>query len=270
MVMDLRGKTDLPMMECKQALVECDGDLEAALEWLRKKHKGKMSERADRATGEGRVSVYIDEARKTGAIVELQCETAPVAKNELFIELAEAVAQKVASGSEASPDPESIRKDPEIDAKVTDVYGRLRETMNLVQCRRLEGAHLCSYVHHDAKSGVLLSLDKAPESDKNVGADLCMHTLFTKPLAIDRTGVPTDAVDKVRNDAIELAKSEKKPEQIVDKIAEGKVNAFYAERVLMEQIHVKTDDYGKTKIGDCLKEAGVGAVTDLCVMQVGS
>lgn len=269
MVMDLRGRTNLPMMECKQALKECDGQIDAAMDWLRKKHKGKMSERADRATGEGRVGIYIDDAKKIGAIVELQCETAPVAKNELFTDLVDTIARTVAAGSEACPDCESVRKSPEIDGKFTDVYGRLRETMNLRQCRKLEGEHLCSYVHHDGKSGVLMALDAQPESDKNIGADLCMHTLFTKPLSIDRSGVPSDQVEKVRSDAIEGAKADNKPEQIIDKIAEGKVNAFFAERVLMEQIHVKTDDYPKTKIGDCLKSAGVNAVTDLAVMVVG-
>ena len=166
MVKDLRLKTDLPMMECKQALSENDGDMEKAIDWLKKKHKGKLAERADRATGEGRIVVVINDAKNTGAIIELQCETAPVAKNDLFIDLAESFAQKVASGSEASPDPETIRKDPEMDAKFTDVFGKLRETMNLTFCRRIEGACLASYIHHDGKSGVLLALDAEPKSDK--------------------------------------------------------------------------------------------------------
>ena len=269
MVKDLRVKTDLPMMECKQALNECEGDLEKAVEWLRKKYKGKLAERADRATGEGRIAVCINEAKNIGGIIEVQCETDPVAKNELFVGLAEVFAKKVASGSEASPDPGAIRNDPEMDAKFTEVFGKLREAMNLAQCRRLEGNHLASYVHHDGKSGVLLALDAEPKSDKNVAADLCMHALFTKPLAIDRSGIPTDQIEKVRREAREMAKAEGKPDQIVDKIAEGKVNAFYAQRVLMEQLHVKTDDYGKKKIGDVLKEAGVNAVTGLVIQVVG-
>jgi elongation factor Ts len=259
------------MMECKQALTENGGDIEAALEWLRKKHKGKMAERADRATGEGRIAVFIDDAKKVGAMIELQCETAPVAKNELFVDLADAIARRVASGSEAAPDADAVRKDPEVDAKFTEVFGRLRETMNLRHCRRIEGEHLAFYIHHDGKSGVLLALDAEPKSEKAIAADLCMHTLFTDPVAIDRSGVPADQVDKVRNEAIELAKSEGKPEQIVEKIAAGKVNAFFGERVLMEQLHVKTDDYGKkARIGDVLKEAGVSAVTDLVIMKVGA
>lgn len=270
MVKNLREKTDLPMMECKQALTESNADVDAAMAWLRKKHKGKMTERAGRETGEGRISVFITDDRTVGAIIELQCETTPVAKNELFVNLADAIARHVAGGSESSPDPEVVRKDAELDAVFTDVYGRLRETMKLKNCRRITGRYLCHYVHHDDKSGVLMALDSEPQSEKNIGADLCMHTLFTKPLAIDRGGIPQEQVDAVGREAREMAKGDGKPEQIVEKIAEGKVNAFFAERVLMEQLHVKTDDYGKTKIAECLKQAGVGAVTDLAILKVES
>ncbi len=270
-VKDLRAKTDLPMMECKQALAESNGDMEAAMDWLRKKHKGKLSERADRATGEGRIAIYIDAAKKVGGMVELQCETAPVAKNDMFIELANAFAKKVALGTESAPDVAKIRSDPEMDAKFTDVFGRLREAMNLAKVRRVTGEHLTSYIHHDGKSGVFLALSAAPKSDKNIGADLCMHTLFSLPVAIDRATMPADQVAKVRDAAREQAQAEGKPAQIVDKIAEGKVNSFLAERVLMEQFHVKTDDYGKNaKIADVLKTAGIDRVTDMIIMKVGA
>lgn len=270
MVKDLREKTDLPMMECKQALTESNGNVESAMDWLRKKHKGKLADRSGRTTGEGRIAIYLDSARNIGAIIELQCETAPVAKNEMFVNLAAAFAKKVALGSEASPDPQKVRTDPELDTMFTDVFGRLRESMNLAQCRRVSGNHLASYVHHDGKSGILIALDAAPKSDKNIGADLCMHTLFARPIAIDRASVPAADVEKVRTQAREMAIAEGKKEQIVDKIADGKVNAFCAERVLMEQFHVKTDDYGKNaKIADVLKAAGVNKVTDMVIMKVG-
>jgi len=271
MVKDLREKTDLPMMECKQALSESNGDVESAMDWLRKKHKGKLADRSGRTTGEGRIAVYLDSARRVGAMIELQCETAPVAKNEMFVNLAAAFAKKVALGTETSPDPQKIRSDPELDTVFTDVFGRLRESMNLAQCRRVSGNHLASYVHHDGKSGILIALDATPKSDKNIGADLCMHALFAQPIAIDRASVPAADVEKVRTQAREMAIAEGKKEQIVDKIADGKVNAFCAERVLMEQFHVKTDDYGKNaKIIDVLKAAGVNKVTDMVIMKVGA
>jgi elongation factor Ts len=271
MVKDLREKTDLPMMECKQALTESKGDFEAAVDWLRRKHKGKLAERSGRATGEGRIGTYLSADRKHGGIVELQCETAPVAKNEIFIALANAFARKVAEGTEKSPSPEKIRAIPELDAKYTEVFGKMREAMNLTQCRRVAGEHVAAYVHHDGKSGVMLALNAAPKSDKNIAGDLCMHALFTQPAAISRNDVSADMVNKVRNEAREVAKAEGKPAGVIDKIAEGKVNAFYAERVLLEQLHVKTDDYGKNaKIADVLKGAGVSAVTDLVIMRVGA
>ena len=269
MVKELRGRTDLPMMECKQALTESGGELEAALDWLRKRHKGKLAERSDKATGEGRIGVYIDESRKVGALVELQCETAPVARNELFTALALAFAKKVAGGTQASPDPEVIRQDPVLEEMFTDVFGKMRENMKLARCRRVEGEYLASYIHHDGKSGILLALDSEPKSDKPVAADLCMHTIFTDPLAIDRSGVSEEEVEKIRKRARELAKEEGKPEQIIEKIVTGKVNAFYAERVLMEQIHVKTDEYAKTKIRDVLKQAEVNAVTGFVILRIG-
>ena len=93
---------------------------------------------------------------------------------------------------------------------------------------------------------------------------------ITQPLAIDRTGVPAEEVERVRSEAIEMAKADGKPDQIVSKISEGKVNAFFGERVLLEQLHVKTDDYGKTKVVDILKGAGVSTVTDLAIFKVGA
>lgn len=261
------------MMECKQALNECAGDLAKATEWLRKKYKGKLAERAGRSTGEGRIGVYLDPTRKFGGIVELQCETAPVAKNEMFVELANAFAKKVALGKEASPNLEVLRKDPELDHRFTEVFGRLRETMNLMQARQLTGNYLSSYVHHDGKSGIIIALDAEPKSTKNIGADLCMHALFSKPIAVDRKGVSAAELERVRTEARDIVhadeKNKSKPKEIVEKIINNRVEDFFAQRVLVEQLHVKTDDYGKRKVGDILKEAGVNAVTGMTLMLVG-
>ncbi len=269
MVKELRAKTDLPMMECKKALTENSGDVGAAMEWLRLKHKGKLEERSGKETGEGRIAVFIDESKKSGAIVALACETTPVANNELFIALAEAFAAKTAHGDVDRPDPQALMKDPALEAQFTDVFGKMRENMNLSECRKVTGDYLASYVHHDGKSGVLLALDGVPESEKAIGADLCMHAMFTKPLAIERSGVPEEEVEKVRSLAESVAKEGGKPESIVEKIIAGKVNAFFGERVLLEQIHVKSDDYPKMKIVDVLKSAGVSTVTNLEIMTVG-
>lgn len=271
-VKSLRDETGLPMMECKAALAEAGGDKAQAIEILTRKYKGKMETRSGRETGEGRIAIWIDHARTTGGIVELRCETAPVAKNELFTELADKLARQVAAQGESSPLPEAILPsssvtDPgkTVSDLVTDVYGKLREAMKLAACRRVEGAYLTSYIHHDGKTGVLIALDAEP-TDENTGLDLCHHAAFANPLAIERDGVPAEAVEKVRNLAREVAVSEGKPEKIIDKIVAGKVNAFYAEKVLMEQEHVKVT---KTKVRKVLEGAGVKAVTDLAFMHVG-
>lgn len=265
-VMALRKKTGLPMMECKQALTECGGDEANAIEWLKKKHKGKMESRGDRETGEGRIGVYIDPSRKTGAIIELRCESAPVGKNELFIDLANNIGRYVAEGSENSPDPATVQK--AMESQITEVYGQLRETMNVGTCRKVTGEVLESYVHHDGKSGVLVAMSGKP-IDGEVGKNLAMHIAFHKPVAIDRNGVPADKVESVRSEAQAAAREEGKPEGVIGKIAEGKVNAYFAECVLLEQEHARNDVYGRKKVKDVLSEHGVSGVSDMVFLAVG-
>jgi len=268
-VKQLREVTGLPYMECKQALMECNGDFEQAKEWLRKRHKGKLEERAGRETGEGRIGVYVSPDRRTGALVELQCETAPVAKNEVFVALADAFAKKVAEGPVEKPDPAGIRNDPSLDALFVETYGKLRETMNLIRCHRVQGEFVASYVHHDGKTGVLVALDAAPKSE-TVAADLCMHAAFAQPLAIDANGIPAAEIEKVRQQGREAAKDEGKPDAIVEKIVEGRVKAFVGEKALMEQLHARSDVYGKKTVRQVLADAGVSAVVGLAYMKVGA
>jgi elongation factor Ts len=265
-VMNLRKKTGLPMMECKEALAACGGDEAAAIEWLQKKHKGKMETRADRETGEGRIGVYISPDGTSGGLVELRCETAPVGKNEIFINLANKLAEYVAKGSERSPDPAQVRAANEAD--FTAVFGQLREQMNLGVCRKVSGDYVAKYVHHDGKSGVLVAFSGKPK-DNEIGPNTAMHVTFHKPIAIDRGGVPAEEVEKVRQAAMEQAAEEGKPEGVRPKIAEGKVNAFYAEKVLLEQEHARSDVYGRKKVKDVLAEHGLTGVTDMVFAAVG-
>lgn len=268
----LRDRTGLPMMTCKAALSESAGDQQAAIDWLNRKYKGKMEERAGRETGEGRIGVYIAADKKTGAIVELRCETAPVGKNQVFVELAHTIAKAVADQDQREPAPEVIltsRVDGSrtVNDVMVEAYAKLQETMNLTRCRRVTGEYLVHYVHHDGKSGVLLALDAVP-SPESVGVDLAQHAIFTKPLAITREGLDAEALEKARQTARTVAEDEGKPPQIIEKIVQGKVNAFCAENALMEQEHVKPD-YEKKPIRDVLKAAGVSAVTDLALMILG-
>jgi elongation factor Ts len=268
----LREKTGLPMMECKAALTEANGNEQAAIELLQRKAKGKLETKAHRETAEGRVGMYISPDGRSGALVELRCETPPVAKNEMFAELSNQIAQQVAAGTEASPSPERILtarwvgdSSKTVNDLVEGVFARIKENMKLVRCRRITGEHLVGYVHFDGSIGVMAALDKAPATPQ-VGKDLCMHIAFAKPLGIMAKDVPAEEIEQVRRMAAEVARGEGKPEKIIDKIVEGKVAAFYKEKVLMEQEHVKEP---KTSVAKVLKAAGVDAVTAMVIMQVG-
>lgn len=271
-VKSLRDETGLPMMECKTALTEANGSTEEAKALLQKKYKGKMASRASNVTGEGRIALCFADDRKSGAIIDLRCETAPVAKTEQFLALAGTIAETVIAqddpnlGKEASLALAAVGHDGKtIGELIADVFGILRENIKLECCRKLTGEYLCGYVHHDGKTGVLVALDAAPNPE-SVGVDLCHHLTFANPLAIDRSGIPADDIAKVEKLSREVAEGEGKPPHIVDKIVEGKVNAFCGENALMEQEHVKIP---KNKVGDVLREAGVSAVTEFVYFKIG-
>ncbi len=268
----LREETGLPMMECKSALSETNGDAVAAKELLQKKFKGKMESRAGNVTGEGRVAIFIANGKKIGAIIDLRCETAPVAKTDQFIALAEMMAKAVANCEDENLTVESAlalaspaTAGRSLQDELTEVFGLLRENIRLDGIRRVCAPYLCGYVHHDGKSGVLIALDAAPNSD-SVGTDLCHHVVFNNPLAITRDEISTDEISKIEQKAREAATSEGKPEQIVDKIVKGKVNAYCADNALMEQEHVKVS---KTSVGDVLKQAGVTAIKEIRLYKLG-
>lgn len=268
MVKALREKTGLSMMECKGALVEAGGDEEKAIENLKKKHRGKLDTRSDKETGEGRIAVSIGSG--AAGIVEVRCETAQVAKADPFIELCNDIAAAVEKQSESAPSPDAISAAKLADGRTVkdamgDAYGKLNENIKIARARRLTGSCFGHYVHHDGKTGVLVAVAGTP-ANNDVLKDLCQHVAFSKPDGIRREDIPQKQVDEVREMAASVAREEGKPAQIVDKIADGKVNAWFAERVLLEQEHVKVP---KTKVGDVLKQNGVTDVTEMVVMVVG-
>lgn len=268
MVKALRDKTGLSMMECKNALVEAGGNEEKAIENLKKKHRGKLDTRSDKEAGEGRIAVSIGDGK--AGIVEIRCETAQVAKSDPFIELCNHIAAAVANQSESVPSPDAVMAAKLPDGRsvkdaMGDAYGQVRENIKIGRAQRLTGSCFGSYVHHDGKTGVLVAVDGKPAS-ADVLKDLCQHIAFSKPAGIQREHIPAAQVDEVREMARNVAREEGKPEQIIEKIAEGKVNAWFAERVLLEQEHVKVT---KTKVGDVLKQNGVTGVAEMVVMVVG-
>ena len=271
-VMALRAKTDLPMMDCKKALLEAAGDEAAAIEILRKKMKGKLETKTERETAEGRIGIFVSEDKTVGGIVDLRCETVPVAKNSVFIDLCNRIAEVVSRQDREQPAIDTVLA-AEYDAEktvkslMTEAFGKLGENMKLAHCRRLTGTYLAGYVHHDGKTGVLVALDAVPNNE-TTAKHLTFHIAFSKPAAITREGIPAELIEKKRAEAKEMAIADGKPEKIIDKIVHGKVNAFCADQSLMEQEHVHPDE-GKKKVKDSLKAAGVNAVTAMVLMTVG-
>jgi elongation factor Ts len=260
-VNELRQRTGLPMMECKQALVAAAGDIAKAEEDLRKKgYKTKEG----RTTAEGRIAAFIDPAKKAGALVEVLCESAPVAKSELFVALANDLARQVALEGATKPEQLLGQKfvgDPAktVQERVDDVVNRIREAMKPNRMVRLQG-QLGSYVHHDGSIGVLLQVE-GNNPDPQVLRDVCMHITAARPIAARREDVPADVVEKEKEIArAQIANDPKnagKPANILEKIAEGKLKTFFAESVLVDQPFVK--DATKT-VGQLLQAAGLKVV----------
>jgi elongation factor Ts len=258
MVNDLRKRTDLPMMECKAALQEANGDMDKAIDIIRVRVKGAGVKRAGNETAEGRIGVFIDNAAQVGALVELRCESAPVAKGEHFVKLAKAVAAIAAEKNPANL--EALVAATGADGKsvgdlITDTIGVLRENMRVHRFTRLTGGMFGEYVHHDGSLGVLLQTSGSGANPELL-RDICMHiaAIQPTPVATRREEVPESVITKEKEIAKAKAEATGKPAQIAEKIAEGQMKTWFAENVLLEQPFVK--DQAKS-VGQLLKEAGL-------------
>lgn len=256
----LRKRTNAPMMECKAALTEAEGDMEKAVDILRKKNAAIQAKKGERETAEGRIAVYIDPAKQVGAIVELRCESAPVAKSEPFVRLAQDLAKQVALKEATTV--EALLAQPFVDDpkrrvndRIGETVGLIRENMKPARLARLTGL-LGSYTHHDGTVGVLLQVEGA-KADPQLLSDICMHITALNPVAARREEIDPALVEKEREIAKTQAAATGKPANIVEKIAEGKLKTWYAANVLVEQPFVKDDS--KT-VGDLLKAAGLKVV----------
>src|SRR5262249_41890057 len=195
-VMALRNRTNAPMMDCKRALTEANGDMEKAVQWLREKGKAVHVTKGDRETGEGRVAAFIDPAHQVGALLEMRCESAPVAKSEPFIQLANDLARQVAlKGAKtveelvAQPYVDDPRKT--VNDRIAEVVGLIRENMKPARVIRLTGL-LGSYCHHDGSIGVMVQVEGAG-ADPQLLRDVCMHITAKNPVAARREDVsPAD------------------------------------------------------------------------------
>ena len=249
MVAELRAKTDAPMMECKKALTEAEGDLARAEEILRVKLGNKASKAASRVTAEGIVSAYID--GETGALVELNCETDFVAKNDDFLSfgarLAEIVAKQnpadVAALSALTIDGKTI------EATRAELIGKIGENMSIRRFQRYSGGgQLVSYLH-GTKIGVMVQFS----GDAVAAKDVAMHVAAMKPVALSQADVPASLIETERSIATQKAAESGKPADIVAKMVEGSVQKYLKEVSLLNQAFVKND---KQTVEQMLKAAG--------------
>lgn len=241
MVKELREKTDAPMMECKKALTEAAGDLAKAEEILRVKLGSKASKAASRIAAEGVVGTYLSADGKLAAMIEVNCETDFVAKNDDFLALTAALAEMVAKQNPADVAALSSLElnGQTVDAVRTALVGKIGENITLRRFTRIEAkGSVASYIHAGSKIGVLIDV---VGGDEALGKDLAMHIAASKPKSLDASGVSADLIDAERRIAIEKAREAGKPEAMLDKIAEGTVQKFLKEVTLLGQPFVKDD-----------------------------
>ena len=252
MVKELREKTDAPMMECKKALSEAAGDMDKAEEILRVKLGNKASKAAARVAAEGIVGIHIAAGGKLGAMIEVNCETDFVAKNDDFLAFTKALAELVATKNPADVAALSAMEinGVSVEATRTALVGKIGENMSIRRFVRVEAkGSLASYIHGGSKIGVLIDL---VGGDEALAKDLAMHIAASKPKSLDSTGVSADLIETERRVAIEKAKEAGKPEAMLEKIAEGTVQKFLKEVTLLGQVFVKAED-GKQTIEQLLK-----------------
>jgi len=254
MVADLRAKTDAPMMECKKALTEADGDMAKAEDILRVKLGSKASKAATRVTAEGVVSAAVDGA--TGALVEINCETDFVSKNESFLAFAKSVAELIAKNNPADvaavgelplsqdgfgPTVEEVRK---------GLIGKIGENMSIRRFKRYAGGgNLAAYLH-GARIGVVVEFD----GDATAAKDVAMHIAAMKPVSLSSADVPAALIETERNVATAKAAESGKPADIAAKMIEGAIQKYLKEVSLLNQVFVKAAD-GKQSVEAYLKSA---------------
>ncbi|WP_298837525.1 translation elongation factor Ts [Clostridium sp.] len=256
MVKELREKTGAGMMDCKRALSETDGDVEKAIELLREKGLAAAAKKSGRIVAEGLVCTYISEDMKVGAVAEVNCETDFVAINNEFVTLANNVAKQAAQTDSTTIDEFTSEKyiaDETITVKdaVTALIAKLGENMSVRRFQKfsIENGIVQSYIHGGGRIGVLVELACEKQDDVliTIAKDVAMQIAAASPLFLDNTCVDKDTLEKEKEIYRVQAINEGKPEKIVEKMVMGRVNKYFKEVCLLEQIWVKNADYTITK-----------------------
>ncbi|AHG90948.1 Elongation factor Ts [Gemmatirosa kalamazoonensis] len=263
-VSELRQRTGAGMMDCKKALEESGGDMSAAVDLLRKKGIAKAEKRTGRTASEGAVAVAISDDATTGAMVEVNTETDFVARNEEFQSLVRTLAQH-ALNTTATTDAASLLAAPAHDGSgsteeyVKGVAGKTGEAVSLRKAARFQAKSgvVGSYVHFNGKIGVLVEVDAPDAASRreelvSLAKQLAEHIAAAAPVGVDKESVPQDVIDRERAIFVEQVRAEGKPEAMIEKIVEGKIQAFYKDVALTHQVWVRDP---KVVVGDLVKKA---------------
>lgn len=238
----LRQMTGAGMMDCKKALIESNGDFDAAIDNLRKKGQKISLNRADRAAQEGAVIALTSEDRKTGIVVELNCETDFVAKNEDFVKLAYEIANLALTNKPADADALKALSIGSLtfEQRLMDEMGKTGEKMDVSKYAIINGENVIAYIHAGNKMGVLVQMNNAPsKANTNAGKDTAMQIAAMNPLALNEAQVPAETIAREIEVGKEQAIAEGKPAEMAEKIAQGRLNKFYKEYTLLNQEFVK-------------------------------
>jgi elongation factor Ts len=258
----LRQATGAGMMDCRKALTETNGDFEAAIDWLRKQGQKVAAKRSDREAKEGVVIAQTTADNKTGIVVCVSCETDFVSKNADFIAMVQNIADAAIANNVKTVETlnDTVVNGAKISDLINDKLASIGEKIGITKFERVEAPYVASYIHGAYRIGVLVGLSKEAAE---VGKDLAMQIAALNPVAVDAASVPADVVAREKAIIMDVMKEDPKmagkPEEMIAKIAEGKLGAFFKEQTLTAQAFVK--DAGKS-VADYLKESGDMKVTE--------
>jgi len=254
LVKELRERTGAGMMECKKALVETDGDIDAAIENMRKSGQAKAAKKAGRTAADGVIVIKTSDDGKAAVIVEVNCETDFVAKDENFKSFADAVAERVLNSDAGDVEalmalPLHEGEDTTIEEARQALVSKIGENMNVRRFQRISAQGTLAAYQHGVRIGVVVDIDGEAE----MGRDIAMHVAASNPVCVDESGVPADLLAKERDIVETQAKESGKPDNIVEKMVEGRMRKYLSEITLVGQVFVKDPD---TTVGKLLSGAG--------------
>ena len=258
----LRQATGAGMMDCRKALTESAGDFEAAIDWLRKQGQKVAAKRSDREAKEGVIIAQTSADNKTGFIVCISCETDFVSKNAEFVAFAQSIADAAVANNVKSAEElnEVLISGAKVSDMINDKLASIGEKIGVAKFERVEAAFVASYIHGANRMGVLVGLNKEAAE---AGRDVAMQIAAMNPLAVDANSIPAETIERERAIIIDTMKEDPKmagkPDEMVAKIAEGKLNAFFKENTLLAQAFVKD---GGITVEAYLKSAGDVVVTE--------